>query len=119
MSAAEETKVWSGTPSQKSNLGLYALCFLVAIALIASASRFDGAMRTITLALVLLPIGMALWRWLSTISTQYTLTDQRLILRRGVLSRISPRPSSNACLASARSACARPRTARRSSISLE
>jgi len=87
MSAAEETKVWSGTPSQKSNLGLYALCFLVAIALIASASRFDGAMRTITLALVLLPIGMALWRWLSTISTQYTLTDQRLILRRGVLSR--------------------------------
>jgi len=83
----QENAVWSGSPSQKSNLGLYALCFLVAIALIASASRFDGAMRTITLALVLLPIGMALWRWLSTISTQYTLTDQRLILRRGVLSR--------------------------------
>jgi uncharacterized membrane protein YdbT with pleckstrin-like domain len=87
MSASQENTAWSGTPSQLRNLGLYLLCAAVAIALIGSASHFDGSMRTIVLALVLLPIGIASWRWLVTMSTQYTLTDQRLILRSGVFGR--------------------------------
>ena len=87
MSASQENTVWSGTPSQLNNLGLYVLCALVAIALIASAGSFAGISRTIVLTLVLLPVGVALWRWLVTMSTRYTLTDQRLILRRGVLGR--------------------------------
>ena len=84
---AQENVVWSGTPSQKSNLGLFALCALVAIVLLASATKFSGAAHTLVLALLLLPIGIATWRWLVTAGMQYTLTDQRLILRRGVLSR--------------------------------
>ena len=87
MSAAQETEVWSGTPSQKSNLGLFALCAVVAIVLIGSAARFEGSMRLFAFALLLLPIGIAICRWLVTASLQYTLTDQRLILRRGVFSR--------------------------------
>jgi uncharacterized membrane protein YdbT with pleckstrin-like domain len=87
MSASQENTVWSGTPSQLRNLGLYLICALVAIAFLASGSFFPGVSRTITFALVLLPIGVAAWRWLVTMSTQYTLTDQRLILRRGVFGR--------------------------------
>jgi uncharacterized membrane protein YdbT with pleckstrin-like domain len=83
----QENVVWSGTPSQKSNLGLFTLCVVVAIVLIVSATKFSGAAHTFVLALVLLPVGIALWRWLVTASRQYTLTDQRLILRRGVFSR--------------------------------
>jgi uncharacterized membrane protein YdbT with pleckstrin-like domain len=87
MSASQETTVWSGSPSQLRNLGLYLLCVLVAIALLASAGSFAGISRTITFALLLLPIGIAAWRWVVTMSTRYTLTDQRLILRRGVFGR--------------------------------
>ena len=83
----QEKAVWSGTPSQKSNLGLFTLCAIVAIVLMASATRLDGPMRTLVLAMLVLPIGIAIWRWLMTASLQYTLTDQRLILRRGVFGR--------------------------------
>jgi uncharacterized membrane protein YdbT with pleckstrin-like domain len=86
-SSNQENAVWSGTPSQKSNLGLFALCAVVAIVLLASATKLDGPMRTLVLAMLLLPAGIALWRWLVTASLQYTLTDQRMILRRGVFSR--------------------------------
>lgn len=89
MNAAQENTVWSGTPSQWRNLGLYLLCVAVAIALFASAAWMTGIARTIALGLVLLPLGMAGWRWLATACAQYTLTDQRLILRRGVLNRSS------------------------------
>ena len=87
MNATQENTVWSGSPSQLNNLGLYVLCALVAIALIASAGSFVGISRTIVFALVLLPAGVAGWRWLVTMSTRYTLSDQRLILRSGVLGR--------------------------------
>ncbi len=89
MSSSQENVVWSGTPSQKSNLGLFALCAIVAIVLMASATRFDGIPRMFVLALLLLPAGIAIWRWLATASMQYTLTDQRLKMRRGVLARVT------------------------------
>jgi len=83
----QENAVWSGSPSQKSNLGLFTLCTVVAIVLIVSATYLGDPMRLLVFALVLLPAGIALWRWLVTASLQYTLTDQRMILRRGVFSR--------------------------------
>lgn len=89
MSTTQETTVWSGTPSQMTNLGIYSLCGLVAIVLIASAIRLDDALRTPLLASLLLPIAVAGWRWLVTRSTQYTLTDQRLMTRRGVFGRVT------------------------------
>ena len=87
MNATQENNVWSGTPSQRRNLGLYLLCAVVMIALIASAIALHGSARAIVFVLLLLPSGIAGWRWLGTANMQYTLTDQRLILRRGVFGR--------------------------------
>ena len=95
MSATQENIVWSGTPSQKSNLGIFLLCALVAIAIIGSAIKLahggtpGSPLLTPLVALLLLPIVVGGWRWLVTRSTQYTLTDQRLKTRRGVFNRVT------------------------------
>ncbi len=54
---------WTGHPSQWQNLGWFLLCLLV------------------------VPIPFAVWKWLETRSTVYTLTDQRLKFTRGVFSK--------------------------------
>lgn len=89
LNPAQETVLWSGTPSQKNNLGLFALCAIVAIALLGAAVAMDGAMRMSMLALIVLPLAVAGWRWLVTVNLQYTLTDQRLKMRRGVFNRVT------------------------------
>ncbi len=86
---AGENVVWSGTPSQKTNLGIFVLCAVVAIVLIVSAAKVDGAMHMPLLAALLLPAGIAGWYWLSTSSMVYTLTDQRMKIRRGVFNRVT------------------------------
>ena len=59
----DEQIQWTGHPSQWRNLGWFLACLLV------------------------LPIPFALWKWLDTRHTVFTLTDQRLKFTRGVLSR--------------------------------
>jgi uncharacterized membrane protein YdbT with pleckstrin-like domain len=59
----DEQIQWTGHPSQWQNLGWFLACLLV------------------------LPIPFALWKWLETRHTVYTLTDQRLKFTRGVLTR--------------------------------
>ena len=59
----DEQIQWSGHPSQWQNLGWFLACLLV------------------------VPIPFALWKWLETRHTVYTLTDQRLKFTRGVLTR--------------------------------
>lgn len=59
----EEQVVWTGHPSQWQNLGWFLLCLL------------------------LIPIPIAIWKWLETRNTIYTLTDQRLKFTRGVFSK--------------------------------
>lgn len=66
-SPASETVVWEGSPSQITNLGVYAFCFL-------------------TFWLVL-PIFYALWRWIELRCNRYRLTTERLTLMQGVFSR--------------------------------
>ncbi len=87
--SSNENPVWTGTPSQKGNLGIFILCALVAIALIGSAITLGNAGSTWLLVALLLPAAIAGWRWLVTRSLQYTLTDQRLKTRRGVLNRVT------------------------------
>jgi len=60
---SDEQVVWTGSPSQWRNFWWYLSCLL------------------------LLPIPWALWKWLETKNTVYTLTDQRLKFTRGVLSK--------------------------------
>lgn len=62
---ADERIEWTGTPSQMQNLGWYIACLL------------------------LVPIPWAIWRWAVTRNTVYTLTDQRLSIRRGVFNRVT------------------------------
>ena len=59
----EEQVVWTGHPSQWQNLGWFLL------------------------SLLLIPIPIAIWKWLETRNTVYTLTDQRLKFTRGVFSK--------------------------------
>jgi len=60
---SEEQIQWTGHPSQWQNLGWFLLCLLV------------------------IPIPVAIWKWLETRNTVYTLTDQRLKFTRGVFSK--------------------------------
>ena len=60
---SDEQVVWQGNPSQWQNFGWFLLCLL------------------------LVPIPWALWKWLETRNTVYTLTDQRLKFTRGVLTK--------------------------------
>ena len=59
----DEQAVWTGNPSQWRNFWWYLSCLL------------------------LLPIPFAIWKWLETRNTVYTLTDQRLKFTRGVLNK--------------------------------
>lgn len=63
--AGAERIEWSGTPSQWQNLWAFVLCVL------------------------LIPIPWAIWRWLVTRTTRYTLTDQRLKSTHGVFNRVT------------------------------
>lgn len=60
---SDERIEWRGHPSQWQNLGWFLSCLLV------------------------IPIPFALWKWLETRTTVYTLTDERLKFTRGVLSK--------------------------------
>jgi uncharacterized membrane protein YdbT with pleckstrin-like domain len=62
---ADEQVVWTGNPSQWRNFWWYLSCLL------------------------LLPIPFAIWKWLETKNTVYTLTDQRLKFTRGVLTKVT------------------------------
>lgn len=59
----DETILWEGSPSQWQNFGWFLSCLLV------------------------LPIPIAFWKWLSTANHRISLTKQRLRIRTGVFSK--------------------------------
>jgi len=62
---SEEHLEWTGNPSQWQNLGWWLLCLL------------------------LIPIPYAIWKYLETRNTIYTLTDQRLKFTVGVFNKVT------------------------------
>ncbi len=66
-SPAAEDVLWVDRPSHVPNLGVYALCVL--------------------LCWLVVPAFYGLWRYLQVQTTRYTLTTERLQLRRGVLNK--------------------------------
>jgi uncharacterized membrane protein YdbT with pleckstrin-like domain len=60
--------VWSGSPSQVVNLPVFAICLLF--------------------CWLVVPIFIALWKWLVVRNIRYELTTERLKLRQGVLNRV-------------------------------
>ena len=68
---ASEINIWSGSPSQITNLGTYILCVLLSL--------------TIVLAIVAIPY--AIWQYLVVKNQKYDLTSQRLKQHGGVFSK--------------------------------
>ena len=65
---ATEEIVWRGSPSQIVNLPAFVVCFL--------------------LCWLVVPIFVALWKWLVVRSIRYEITSERLKLRTGVLNKV-------------------------------
>ena len=64
---ATDKPVWSGRPSQVLNLPLYVLCALF--------------------CWLVVPVFIAIWKWLVLRNIEYELTTERLKLREGVLNK--------------------------------
>lgn len=79
-----EVTVHQCTPSQIVNLKPFALAVLGAAAIVA-LTIITGT--TLLLALLIVPLIYALWKWLLVRSTKLTLTDQRLIVTNGVFTK--------------------------------
>jgi uncharacterized membrane protein YdbT with pleckstrin-like domain len=62
-----EEQVWEGSPSQVRNLGFYVVCALT--------------------CWLVVPIFLALWRWMETRCIRFTLTSERLKMASGVFTR--------------------------------
>ena len=69
----QENDVWSGTPSQITNLGTYIICGLVSV-----ATFGVGA---------IIAIPYAIWQYLVVKNQRFELTSQRLRAHSGVLSK--------------------------------
>ena len=81
---AEDT-VWTGSSSQYKNLGAYALCGLIVITVLVVCFLFK--LPALILALALLPLVYAFWKWILLKSHSYTLTTERLLTTQGIFSR--------------------------------
>lgn len=91
----EENTVWKGSPSQILNLGTFAVCGVGAGLLTAACALFlvhmTGSVGRILLLICLLAAagfaGVALWRFLLLRSRVYELTNERIHVGHGLLSR--------------------------------
>lgn len=82
-STHSEVKLWQGSSSQWVHFWFYALCVLLAAGIIV-LSVFTAGLVLVTL---LAPLLMWLWRWWLTKTTVFTLTNERLLVTRGILTR--------------------------------
>ena len=67
MAHEAETVVWEGSPSQWVNFPLYFVCTLLCV--------------------LIVPIFVALWRWIETRCNVYRVTSERIVIRSGVFSK--------------------------------
>ena len=80
---AEKT-ICEVSPSQILNLKAFTYSFLAAAIIIAVAILTD---TNALYFLLILPVGYTLWKWLEITSTKLKLTDQRIIIREGILNK--------------------------------
>src|ERR1700722_10578048 len=91
-----ETTIWRGNPSQWKNFGSFVLAAIITIAIVAasifaarSASAESRRLGPFILIFLLLPIFMALTRYLQTKNRIYELTSERLKTCEGVFNRVT------------------------------
>lgn len=83
---AEETDVWSGTPSQAENLGVFAPLVAASLLLVIVGIKVSAPVETYVALAV--PTLIAAWYWATTNNTRYLLTTQRIKTEAGVLNKL-------------------------------
>lgn len=81
-----EVVVWDGRSSQVLNIGIYAACGFLTLAVLGVIILFP-AVRPFGWLGLLVPAAITLYVWLKVRSIQYTLTDQRLKISSGILNK--------------------------------
>jgi uncharacterized membrane protein YdbT with pleckstrin-like domain len=91
----EEKNVWRGSPSQLINLPVFSICalaigILLGVSSVLLSRRPDLPGIGIGIGVVaVVPLGVALWKWVSVRARRYELTTERMLLSQGVFSRTS------------------------------
>ncbi len=80
--SSSEIKLWQGNSSQWIHFWFYALCVVLAIGVVVLTFMMPPA-----LALMVIPAVLWLWRWWLTKTTVFTLTNERLLVTRGIITR--------------------------------
>ncbi len=84
---ADESLVWQGRPSPRAMVSYYAKWILLGLVPVVGAVAFSWQQAWGALASAVI-IAMALITgWLRRIATLYTITDRRIVIRNGILSR--------------------------------
>lgn len=77
-----ENTLWKGGPSQWLNIGPFTLALLLGAGITAGALHWHW---TPAFALLVLPLGFAIWKYLVVRAQVYELTNERLRITRGVI----------------------------------
>jgi uncharacterized membrane protein YdbT with pleckstrin-like domain len=80
-----EQTLWTGSPSQVRNLGAFIFCALLAVAIVVASLLLWQSLPGVALAL--LPVVYAFWKWLIVRARKYQLTTERLLISYGVFSK--------------------------------
>jgi membrane protein YdbS with pleckstrin-like domain len=81
---AEEAPVWSGSPSQWLNIGTFIVCGVTAVAFVAGAKIWE---QPLIAAAAIVPVGAALWSYITVKASRFEVTTQRITSQVGVFSR--------------------------------
>jgi uncharacterized membrane protein YdbT with pleckstrin-like domain len=83
METTNETVVWEGNPSQLTNFGTYLACALVAAAIVVAGVMIAPEAFWV----LVVPVLVALWRYLTLKFFRYRVTTERVGLTRGVFTK--------------------------------
>ena len=83
MEQPSESIVWEGNPSQVTNLGVYIFCVLIAVAIVAAGVLIAPQAYWA----LIVPALIAFWKYLELKTFRYTVTTERVGLRRGILTK--------------------------------
>ncbi len=89
-----EKEIWKGAPSQWTNFNFYALCVLMTLIFGLGLLRAPAQWANFNFyALITLFFGLglvlALWKYFDTKLNVFTITDQRIIENKGILSKMT------------------------------
>jgi uncharacterized membrane protein YdbT with pleckstrin-like domain len=81
-----EALVWRGRPSWRAMMSFWLAVLVLAIVVLVVGILIDQTTWFGLAAAIILAVGLAKG-WLERVSTLYTVTDRRIIIRKGILSR--------------------------------